>query len=601
MEKRVVAELTLDGSKLRIAESTQKSDSLKQVFPGSYWEDRFSRAALKNKYELTAPSAAMEVQSRVKSLSETLSSFRWPGQGFGLSSSRLVVNDPLLDKNISSSLTHKDDYQRYYRYYSRGFSGEAATSLDAGTYKFDMTLGSSTKNLEVDITGGMTNDQLLEAVRDAVNESTLPVQARIFKQNAVGSNPDDLMGTGSALAFSVNTAYVVTEENRGDSTQDLAAANKLSFSDTSGHLISNLELYATQKPIGPAEEGLYQLSNASAGGPSQFLTKAFDANATTTIAAGDYSIGYSIGTESGTIDFYVEDGDDWDTVLTRIANSAASTSDKIGAEKVDGKLVSPVYTGDDYYLIDGKAVNITAVNPKIGERLVLDPDSGLEVLGLNATAHPGSDSQMTIDGYSEVRVAGGEFALDRGRVTVEVDGSFGDSLPLRVVDAVTEMEKNVGLVTDSYNDLRKAILPAEDLFREGFADLWRDPVIDNEVDLEWMGLKEAEKDKLLWFDSDAFYDALLADPDKVRELLEDEEDGLFSRWQEVSDRVIENKVSSYLIPETSLPGPWLPEPSPRTELELEVKKELVDTFEDSFDFDFDDPTDDTGRLVSTKG
>ncbi|WP_320007090.1 hypothetical protein [Maridesulfovibrio sp.] len=595
-----MAELTLDGTNLRIAESTEKPDSAQRIFPGSYWEERFSRAALKNKYELTAPSIAMEVQSKVKSLSETLASFRWPAQGFGLFNSRLVVNDPLLDKNISASLVHKDDVQRYYRYYSRGFSGEVATSLDAGTYKFDMSLGDSSDSLEVEISSGMTNDQVLEAVRDAVNESSLHVQARIFKQNAVGSNPDDLLGTGSALAFSVNTAYVVTAENRGDSTQNLDSANELSFSDTRGHLISGLKLYATQKPIGPADEARYDFSSASAGGPSRFLGKAFDANAVTTLAAGDHSIAYTIGTESGTIDFYVEDGDDWNTVLTRIADRAASTSAKIDAEVVDGKLVSPVYTGDDYYMIDGIAVSITAVNPKIGERLVLTPGSGLDALGLNATAHPGADAEMTINGYREVR-APGEFAVDRGRVTVELEGNFGDSLPLRVVDAVTEMEKNVGLVTDSYNDLRKAILPAADLFREGFADLWRDPVNGNAVDLEWMGLKEAEEDKLIWFDSDAFYDALLAEPDKVRELLEDEKDGLFTRWQEVNNEVITNKASSYLIPETSLPGPWLPEPSPRTELELEVKRELVDTFEDSFDFNFDDPADGSGRIFSTKG
>lgn len=595
-----MAELTLDGTKLRIAESTEQSDSLQRVFPGSYWEERFNRAALKNKYELTAPSVAMEVQSKVKSLSETLASFRWPDQGFPLSSGRLVVNDPFLDKNISSSLTHKDNYQRYYRYYSRGFSGEAESSLDAGIYKFDMALGASSKRLEVEVTKGMTNDEVLEAVRDAVNDSSLPVQARIFKQNAVGTNPDDLLGTGSALAFSVNTAYVVTGENRGESTQSLDSANQLSFNDSSGHLISSLELYATQKPIGPAEEGRYDLSSAAAGGPSQYLSKGFDINAETTLSAGDHSIAYTIGAESGTIDFYVEDGETWNTVLSRIANAAASTSAKFDAEVVDAKLVSPVYNGDDYYLIDGKAVNITAVNPKLGERLELEPGSGLDVLGLNVTANPGGDARMTVNGYTEVR-APGEFALDRGRVTVELENGFGDSFPLRVIDAVTEMEKNVGLVTDGYNDLRKSILPAEDLFREGFADLWRDPVTDNKVDLEWIGLKEAEEDKLLWFDSDVFYDALLAEPEKVRELLEDEDDGLFTRWQDVNERMIENKVSSYLIPETSLPGPWLPDPSPRTELELEVKKELVDICEDTFDFDLDEPTDENGRLVSTRG
>ncbi|WP_432738376.1 hypothetical protein [Maridesulfovibrio sp. FT414] len=595
-----VADLTLDGSNLILkADSTQKSDPLKQVFPDSYWADRFSRAALKNRYELTAPSLAMDVQSKVRSLSDALGAFRWPSDGFGLSDARLVVNDPELDGKVNSTITPKDDVQRYYRYYSRGFTGEALNSLDAGIYKFDVSLGGTKKNLEVELTSGMDNDAVLEAVRDVVNNSVLPVQARVIRQNVPGANLDDLLGTGSALAFSVNTVYAVTAENRGDDPQDLTAANLLSFSDTSGHLISYLKLYATEKPISPAREARYALSGTVAGSPTQYLSKAFDVNAETTISAGTHSIGYSIGTESGTIDFMVEDGDTWQTVLDRIDNAAGGTSAKVTAKLVDAKLVSPVYTGDGYYLIDGKAVAISAVDPKIGERLVLEPGSGLEALALNVTASPGADSVMVVNGTTETR-APGEFALDRGRVLVNLEENFGDTLPLTVVSAIGEMEKNVGLVTDAYNDLRKTILPSEDLFKEGFADLWRKPVEDRIVDLEWMGLREAEEDNVLWFDSDKFYDALIAEPDKVKEVLEDEEEGLFPSWQDVNDTVVESGVSSYLIQESSLP-PLLPEPSPRTELELEVKRELVDTFESTFNFDLDDPAAETGRLFSRKG
>lgn len=595
-----MADLTLDGSNLIKTDTTEKSEPLKNVFSDSYWKDRFDRAALKNRYELTAPSIAMDVQTKVRTLSETLASFRWPGDGFGLRDARLIVNDSDLEKNISASITPKGDVQRYYRYYSRGFTGESKTSLEENSYKFDLALGADKKSLEVALTDSMTNDQMLEAVRDAVNESSLPVQARIIKQNVPGANLDDLLGTGSALAFSVNTAYVTTEENKGDSTQTLDAANLLTFRDTSGHLVSHLKLDATQKPIGSAQEARYDLSGTIAGSPSLFLSKAFDVNAETTLASGSHSIGYSIGNESGDLTFHVDAGDTWETVLGRIQGAAAGTSSKITAEVVDARLVSPVYTGDDYYLIDGKAVAITAVNPKIGERLSLEPESGLEVLGLGVTAQPGTDSVMVVNGTTEVR-APGEFALDKGRVIVELEESFGDTLPLRVVSAVEEMESRVGFITDAYNDLRKSILPSEDLFREGFADLWRDPIEDEAVDLKWMGLREAEKDKVLWFDSDKFYDALLAEPDRVKELLEGEEDGLFSKWQEVNDRVIENNVSSYLIPETSLPGPWLPEPSPRTEIELDKNKELVDTFDSTFNFDFDSAADETGRLFSKKG
>ncbi|OEU70947.1 MAG: hypothetical protein BA863_15240 [Desulfovibrio sp. S3730MH75] len=49
------------------------------------------------------------------------------------------------------------------------------------------------------------------------------------------------------------------------------------------------------------------------------------------------------------------------------------------------------------------------------------------------------------------------------------------------------------------------------------------------------------------------------------------------------------------------PGPWLPEPSPRTELELERKRELVDTFDTKMEYDFEQTIGDTGSLVSRKG
>ncbi len=541
----------------------------------------------------------MDVQSKVRSLSETLASFRWPSDGFGLSDARLVVGDPELDGRIEASIIPTNDAQRYYRYYSRGFSGENDTSLDAGTYKFDMSLGSSKKSLAVDVTSGMSNDDVLEAVRDAVNADSLPVQACVVRQTAPGLNLDDLVGTGSALAFSVNTAYAVKAGDSAVSAIEAEDANRLSFRDTSGHLISSLKLYATERPVGPAKEDRYDLSGTVAGTPSQYMSKAFDVNAVTSLAAGSHSIGFSIGSETGTMDFLVEQGDTWQTVLNRISDAAGNASSKIEAELVDSRLVSPVYTGNGYELIDGKSVAITAVNPKIGERLELDPGEGLDVLGLGVTARPGSDAVMVVNGKSETR-APGEFALDQGRVIVELEESFGETLPLRVVGAVEVMEKNVGLITDAYNDLRKTILPSEDLFREGFAQLWRDPVEDNLVDLEWMGLREAEKDNVLWFDSDKFYDALIADPDKVRDVLQDEEEGLFSGWQQVNDRVVENGVSSYLIPESSLP-PLLPEPSPRTELELETRRELLDSFEDSFNFELSDPTDETGRLISRKG
>lgn len=598
-----MADLNLDVMNLILKGMDETVESPQRTVINSFWGDRFSRGALKNKYELTGTSTVMDVQSHILSLSDALSRFRWPNDGFGLSRARLVVNDPSLDNKISASETPKNEVARYYRAYSRGFTGTSPTVLEPGEYKFNMSYGSAVKELSVTVENGMDNDAVLDKVRDAVNKSTLPVQARKFIQNVPGSNLDDLLGIGSSLAFSVNTAYGNNNSDivgGYDGETDLAVNSQLKFSDTSGHLISHLNLTDTFLPVGPAQEGSYSLSGITAGSVSEYLSRGFDVNAESTLSGGAHSIGYTIGEETGTIDFYVDEGATWQTVLNSIKNAAAGTSEKFTADIVDAKLPSPVYTGEKYYLIDGKAVTITAVSPKIGERLVLEPESGLEVLGFNVTSQPGTDAQMMVNGTIEKR-APGEFALDHGRVIVELEDSFGGTLPLRVVNAVSQIEENIGLFTDAYNELRKTFLPAEDLFREGFADMWREPIDKNRVDYEWMGLREAEKDDMLWFDSDVFYSAVGSEPERVRDLLEGNENGLVPLWKEVNATVLKNKVSSYLIPETSLPGPWLPEPSPRTELELEVKRELVDTFDTALKFDFDDNLGGSGRLISRKG
>ena len=598
-----MADLNLYQTNLILTGTTETVESPQETVISSFWGDKFSRAALKNKYELTGTSTVMDVQSHILSLSEALGKFRWSKDGFGLREARLVVNDPFLDNKISASETPQNEYARYYRAYSRGFTGSSPTLLDPGEYKFNMSYGSVTKELSVTVESGMDNDAVLDEVRDAVNESTLPVQARKFIQNVPGSNLDDLLGIGSSLAFSVNTAYSNNNSDivgGYDGETDSEVNSQLKFSDTSGHLISHLKLTDTFLPVGPAEERSYSLSGTRAGSVSEYLSNGFDVNAESTLSSGAHSIGYSIGEETGTIDFYVDEGATWQTVLNSIKNAAAGTSEKFTADIVDAKLPSPVYTGDDYYLIDGKAVTITSVSPKLGERLVLEPEDGLEVLGFNVTSQPGTDAEMVIDGVVETR-APGEFALDHGRVTVNLDEPFGETLPLRVVNAVTQIEENIGLFTDAYNELRKTILPSEDLFKDGFADMWREPIENNRVNYEWMGLREAEKDDLLWFDSDVFYSAIGSEPERVKDLLEGDENGLVPLWKEVNATVLKNKVSSYLIPKTSLPGPWLPEPSPRTELELEVKKELVDTFDTALKFDFDENLGSTGRLISRKG
>ncbi|WP_051294871.1 hypothetical protein [Maridesulfovibrio bastinii] len=574
--------ITLDGTKLVKTGQSTGSDTKKKAFTDDYGESRFKQPLLRNFYNRAASPATVEISRQLNKLKNSIASFKWPDTGFSLNQERLIAQDSGLDGHINASLSPNGKILEYNRMYSRGFTSGITSVLDDRAYKFQMTLGDESETFTLDVTDGMKNGEVLEMVADAINSSRLHVQASVVNKDYPGINQDDLLGSGDALVFSVNSAY-------GD--------RQLGFRDLSGGLISSLELKSTEPAIGPAEKKLYSIEGISSGSVSTFLSGSFESEATSTLEAGEHSIGYTAGSESGTVNFTVEDGDKWSDVLGSIVNAVETASERLDAEVVDTRMPSQVYSGDDFFMTDGLAVKISMVDPKIGERLELSPDTSLDQLKLGITSQPGSDSRMIINGSEEVR-SPGLFSLDKGRVQIELEDSFSETLPLKVVDAIEKMESAVSSIAESYNSFRKNYLPVKDLFQEGFGDIWRTPLEERSTDLEWMGLREAGKDKMLWFDSDAFYKALGSEPDRVNSIIENGDQGLFPEWDENTGKVLKNGVESYLINESSLPDRLLPEPSPRTEIELEKSSELLDLYENkSFDFYF--PA--SGPLVNLKG
>lgn len=563
--------IKLDGTNLKTTDRGSSSESSNTTAVDSVFRNSFSQAQLRNYYDRNSSFAALGVRQSLENLSRTLASFKWPDTGFSIQQERLTVPDPGFDGKLKATLSPKDSPIKYDRIVSRGFTPEQTSLLDSREYKFQMSYGSDSQTFKINVTDGIKNSEVLNLVASAVNTSSMPVQADIVTQTAPGLNHEDLLGTGSALVFSVNSAY---------------GNDKLGFRDLSGQLISSLKLRGTEDAIGPAETGRYSLKSVSKGSVSSFLSKSFEKNASTTLNSGEHNIDYSFGPDSGTVTFTVSEGDTWGDVFNNIINSIENVSDRISADVVETKAPSSVYTGDDFLMTDTQAVKISSVAPKLGERLQLSPDSSLSALGLGVTSQPGSDAELIVNGRSQVR-APGLFSLDKGRLQVEVEDVTGQPLPLRVVEAVEEIESKFSAIADSYNSFRKSFLPVEDLFKSGFGDAWRNPVDKNSVDLKWMGLREAGKDKMLWFEADSFYKAMASEPDKVEQLLTDASEGLVSVWTAETEKVLENGVDSYLIPQSSLPDRLLPEPSPRTENELEQSSELLDLYENN-EFDFDD-------------
>ncbi len=530
------------------------------------------------------PGLARDYQDRVQALSDRLAAFAWPDSGWSLDRARLVVADPGLDGKLAAILPDASRARPYERFVSCGFDPEAASALDPGTYSFEMTLDGTTEKLSVEVAAGDTNRDVLGKVAEAVNDADLPAQSRVVFQSAPGQHLEHSPATGLSLALDLNQAR---------------DAGELALRDTSGHLLNSLNLTAVPAPQGPAETGPYQTLGERAATATSYVSKTLDPTAVTDITPGTYTLDWSAGPDSGSAEFQVSAGDSWDDVLQNLSSALNMTQQRFTAETASRDRT--VYTEDGRALqSEGELLSLSDKNPKLGQRLVLSgaddaSSAALASLGLSATARPGTDGEMRVDAATQTRRPG-TFEADQGRLRLDLAEPFGETLPLRVTDALEVMEKGLGDTLSAYNDLRGLLLQSEDRFRPGLVDEWRAPVLDARTGLSWLGLRETGADKQLWLDADAFYSALGQAPDTARDLLTGE-DGLLTRWAAQAAGDLEYDPTRFLAPDMSVP-PGAPQAV--SELELDLGRRLLDLYESpaaAFDVDVSP----TGRLVDEKG
>jgi hypothetical protein len=195
------------------------------------------------------------------------------------------------------------------------------------------------------------------------------------------------------------------------------------------------------------------------------------------------------------------------------------------------------------------------------------------VLGL-ATGRPGTDTVVTVDGRRQTLEAGGLLSLDEGRVLVDVEESFAGPLPLSVEEPMRRMEETLAAVIDEYNTLRSFILANQDLFRDGLAELWRDPLSKRMDVLASAGFSELGERQLLQVAFEDFFVRVVADPEGMRNVISNDE-GLLPDWRREIGSVLDRE-ESWLLPETSVTDRLYPPPNPLTETALETKSRLVD-------------------------
>ncbi|SKA83244.1 hypothetical protein SAMN02745704_01609 [Paucidesulfovibrio gracilis DSM 16080] len=593
---------------------------------------RYSQSRNELTLRREAPALAQSLEERIQRLARAVEHFAWPenfpDQTSDPAKARTVQNGmgaPL----VSAWLP--DRAAPYDRYFSKGFDWQANAAdtlgLDPGEYSFTLEHQDETSELTVTLDADMTMPDLLDAVALAVNNDDRNVQARQVSQTSPGLHAPGQVATGRSLAVSVNPAY---------------GAELPVLRDTSGHLLAALDLRENPRiPSGnaPPVPARYSLQSLSRYSPTAFQSTAVDPGAAPPLEPGTHAFAYTHGSESGTFSMDVQADDTWEDVLQRFARTANASQSGFIAATVERERVSSAMPEGEWGDLRGSglALEMVATAPKLGQRLQIagdedaEDDSGqaaatfLDILGLNASARPGTDARLAVDGRERER-APGVFALDQGRVRLEETGSVGSG-ELHVQEAYASMVEQLQDVTLAYNDLREFLLRDAELFQPGLAATWRAPLqaLDNSAQamnlngtatpqpdvsgstsgLERLGLREFGTDKLLWFDHDAFFTGLGSDPKQVRSLLLDAGQGLLPAWADLAARTDPRSAladhaesrpgAAWTVTEQSgLPDPFQPDLTPRTEVQLEQQSTLVNLLDDMGSDPFDLPS---GRKI----
>jgi len=576
---------------------------------------RYENAERKSRYGRLGNLVAEALESRVQTLNDAASNFSWP-VGNSMRNARLVTDAPSAAINNSSStkellraeLRTGEDAERYYKFFSRGRQPFSAPNLD-GDYTFAVTQGAATENVTVSLDANQDWGEVLDTVAQALNDTSLPVQAEVIRQTAPYQDLDFLAKTGSILAVTVSA---------GREDQDVA------LTDVDGGLVRALELDATERPVAASAERTVNVAGASQARPSTFYSQAVNPVGDPGLAAGEHRLLFSVGGVADTVAVTVDEDMDWEELMQTVANRINADSTGLTASVEQTTMSSGQLDPVSQQAI---RLKVTLDSPKRGQRLSLseyggpwlddvdgfiDPSGGLpgwvtggeryiasatangwtegniyeydgsawsettptatnavtdqggtdwfydsgwtdtasgsllETLGLTATAWPGADATAHIDGRDMVSETG-IFTLDEGRLTLEPLADTGANLPLRISEGYAEVQDRMTDLVTAYNGLQSYLAANSDLFEAGFAETWHEPVDDLSTELTWMGVTELANTSALWVDSDDFAQALVQDPERVRAAILDAPAGLAPRLLEVSAANSSPSLADHLV------------------------------------------------------
>lgn len=254
--------------------------TVKQAAPAQKVLDRTEQALDRDLRSKWSGPAVEGLDRKLAEFQTALDSFQWPTDPPPWFQARLVTAPEEARGKIDGVVRRTRDSSPEVKIVSGGFDASERTSLAAGTYTFDLSLGGDEETLSVDVQSGDTWGDVLGAVKTAVNQAPIAARADVIYQNAPFELNPDMAGTGSALTLSVNP---------------LRFSQDLQVKDVSGGLLSTLRLTAARNPLGPAEERSYQTTGLQQALPTFFSSTPTDPRAATALAVGRHDLAYAVG------------------------------------------------------------------------------------------------------------------------------------------------------------------------------------------------------------------------------------------------------------------------------------------------------------------
>jgi len=268
----------------------------------------------------------------------------------------------------------------------------------------------------------------------------------------------------------------------------------------------------------------------------------------------------------------VNPGDAWEDVYRSAAAAIDGSQGSLRAGTVDTAIPSTVTPGRDLRH-QGAYLALAQVDQRIGERVGLtDGGTGaLASLGVSGRESPGRDGGLVVN-EREMVSENNTFSLDQGRVLLELESTFGDTLPLSVVSGMEETEKGWGRVTDAWNSLARYLRNNQDVLSASLGAALEAPLAGQASNLRWLGVSGAGRSGQLWTNADTFWGSLYADTERSRATLWDAPGGVVPAWQAAVSGVRAAGLESWLARRAGFEDY---RPALTSEFQLEQKHRLV--------------------------